>query len=145
MRIVKKENGFTLIEIIVSMILIPLVWFAVYVPLSVNTMLISQAKHRAQAVFIAQQNLDTMRASGFANLAAFPTPQNVTIDTRGTPVVGDDLIGVRTIILGPDTPVAGGHYRQVTVTVNWPENTVGPLIKPMAESLITIISDDPAG
>jgi len=140
--ILKKHNGFTLIEITMSVILIPLLWFAMYISLAVNTMLISQAKHRAQAVFIAQQNLDRMRIITYADL--FPVAaQAVTIDNRGTVDIGDDLAGTMDIILGE--LFAGGHFRQITVRISWNENTVGGLVRTLTESLATIVSDDPAG
>ena len=145
MPVVKKQDGFTLIEIIVSMILVPILWLAIGAPLSVNTMLISQAKHKAQAVFVAGQNLDIMRANGYAGLvAAAGTGKNVTIDTRGTTDTGDDLLGTMDIVLGSPVNENGGHYRQVTVTIKWNENSNGTLISQKTESLATIISDDPA-
>lgn len=145
MRAVKKESGFTLIEIIVSITLIPVLWFAISVALSVNTMLIVQAKHRAQAVFVAQQNLDWMRTVAYTALPSITTHQAVTIDNRGTTATGDDLTGFRDITLGPDQVITGGHYRQATVAVNWNERMLGGPDKTLTESLTTIISDDPAG
>lgn len=136
----KKHDGFTLIEIIVSITLVPLVWLAIYISLSANTMLVTQAKHRAQAVFIAQQTLDAMRANGFAALPTFPA-QDVRIDTRGTMDSLDDLIGRMT----PTWGVMGSHLRRVTVTINWDEITVGGPVRLLTESLTTFISDDSAG
>ena len=144
MALLKKDGGFTLIEIIVSMVLIPLIWFAVSVPLSVNTMLISQSRHRAQAVLIAQQLIDQMRAGPYTSLAETPR-LGVTIDDRGTVTTADDLTGEAAIFLGTETIISGGRYRQVTATVRWNESTVGGLPRALTESLATIISDDSAG
>jgi len=145
MRAVKKQSGFTLIEIIVSITLIPVLWFAIHTALSVNTMLIVQAKHRAQAAFIAQQNLDWIRTVAYADLPSITASQVVTIDNRGTTATGDDLTGFRNITLGSDQELAGGHYRQVTATVSWNEIMLGGPDKILTESLTTIISDDPIG
>ncbi|GEM_PF-6077987 len=139
---VKKQGGFTLIEIIVSITVIPLLWFAVYISLSVNTMLISQAKHRAQAVFIAQRFIDVMRAGEYQNLSNI-AGGSVAIDTRGTADTADDLLGTMSITLGP--PDGGGHYRPVNVTISWNERALGDSDRVLTESLTTIISDDTAG
>ena len=141
MRGVKKQSGFTLIEIIVSITLIPLLWFAIYTALSVNTMLTTQAKHRAQAVFTAQQNLDRMRTVSYATLPAVTAHQAVTIDNRGTAAAGDDLTGTIASLVAP----VNAHCRQVIVTVNWNERVLGAGNRAMSESLATIISDDSAG
>lgn len=141
---IKKHDGFTLIEILVSIILIPLVWFAISISLSVNAMLISQSKHRAQAVFVAQQELDRLRTSDYTTLASVSNV-NVTIDTRGTTTTGDDLIGKKNIVVQLETSPLR-HYRQVTATISWSEKILDILgTRTLTESLATIISDDPAG
>ena len=144
MSVLKKRGGFTLIEIIVSITFISLVWLAIYISLSVNTMFMSQVKHRAQAVFIAQQQIDSMRLisaySGLANIVN----KTVTIDNRDTTPTGDDLTGIMNVIVEAD-PGSVRHYRQVTVTINWNERMLGGLTSILTESLATIISDDPAG
>lgn len=140
---VKKRVGFTLVEMIVSITLIPLIWIGVYIALSANTMFISQAKHRAQAVFLAQQRLDLMRSDAYANLTTTVVP-NITIDTRGTAGVGDDLTGTMNVTVVATIPL-NIHYRQVTATINWDEAALGGAPRALTESLTTIISDDTAG
>lgn len=143
MSVLKKDGGFTVIEIIVSMILIPLIWLAISTALSVNTMLISEYKHRAQAVFVAQGILDTLRAGNYVDIVPVIN-QPITIDTRGTVVTTDDLLGNINVLLVTSAAYYS-HYKKVTVSVNWDENTVGAGVKNITETLATYISDDPAG
>jgi prepilin-type N-terminal cleavage/methylation domain-containing protein len=137
----RERNGFTLLEVIASVMLIPLLWFAIHISLSVNKMFTSQSKHRAQAVFIAQQYVDMMRAIGIINMAATPS-QSVTIDKRGTVGTGDDLVGTANIASAG--LYGNGHYLQVQVAITWNERLIGGLNRTFTESLATFICDDSA-
>lgn len=149
MRDAEKQGGFTLIEIIVSIILIPLLWFAVSISLSVNKMLVNQAKHRAQAIFAAQETMDLARSWGYSYLQDGGS-RYVTIDPHATYDAADDLIGIAYINVVPapfspgPPPPPTGQYRQVTIRVAWNENTVGGPDKALNESLSTIFCDYPA-
>ncbi len=137
----KKQGGFTLIEIIVSIILIPLLWLAISTAMAVNTVMISTAKHRAQAIFVAQENMDRDRENGYAALAVV-TGQTVTLDTRGTHETADDFTGFMDITLGPSP---SGHYGSVLIRIYWFEKMVDGSLKGLQDGLMTYISDDPAG
>ena len=65
----KRNNGFTLIEVIVSIMLLPILWLAIDITLSLNKMLFYQAKHRAQAVFLANGFMDILRTYDYEALA----------------------------------------------------------------------------
>ena len=144
MRNVKKNSGFTLVEIMTSIIVIPLLWFVTYTVLSVNKMLVSHAKHRAQAVFIAQGQLETMRlwppeSSNPQNSTEYN--ETVTIDDRGTTATSDDLTGGMKSSVSSFNSSCG----QATVVVTWKEKTPAGWDKTLTESLTTIISADKAG
>lgn len=142
MGLIKEERAFTLIEIIASITIIPLLWISLYIPLSANSMVASQMKHRIQAVNVCQQLMDTLRSTPYAALAT-RVGVPVTIDDRGTPNGADDLLGTADVRVIP-LAGTGGHCVRIDVIVRWNERTVGPLNRAMVETLSSIISDDNA-
>ena len=129
---VKKRHGFTLLEIIVSVILIPLIWLGISSFLSANKSLTDRAKHMVQAILLAQQEIEQYRSSSPRPTSA--TSRNVTLDTGGT--VPGTITVTPTILSSTFNTLT-----QITATVDWNEPNTG---SPQSESLTTIVSDDPA-
>jgi len=142
----RKQKGFSIIEVIVSMVFIALVSGFISIAFITSRMFVSLAKHKTQAVFIAQASLNTLRTGTYALLpvaGTYPSllPNDVTIDTRNTTDPADDLHGTRDIIL---EGLPSDHYRKVTVTISWNENLLGVTPGTLKESAATFITDDPA-
>jgi Tfp pilus assembly protein PilV len=131
------KRAFTLTEILFSIGLLLLVWLA-----AVNATIIakfsgSYAKHKIQAVYIAQQTIENLRKTPFASIANSTT--TATIDTNGTPyTTTDDFTGTQIVtVTSPSS-----YYKQIIVEVRWNEILLGKN-KTMREYCATIIANEP--
>jgi len=108
-KIRKKEQGFTLVEILVAMVLI-LVALLGAAQLQIMTIFTNTASNeRTTAITLAQDKLESLRTLPFSQIGNYPFS-----DTSG--------IYTRTWQVESDTPAQG--MARVTVTVSWKNKQV---------------------
>lgn len=131
--------GFTLTEVIVSILVLVIIWVAAVDALIVGKYSASYAKHKVQAMYVVQQTIEQLRK------LPYPPPNSnsvVHIDTRGTPDnPGDDFTGTQ-IVTVSDVTGSGGYYKQVLVEIRWNEILFGRN-RTMREYCGTYIANEP--
>lgn len=137
------NKGFTLTEAVISLFILTMVWVSAVGVVIVGRYAASHAKHKVQAIYIAQRALEEMRrqpfqSPNFENYAASLTGQ-VNIDTMGSfsnpasPFTGNQIVTVT----GLDT-----YRKRVKVEINWNERLLGGSIV-MKEYCTTDIANEP--
>ena len=148
------KSGFTIVEVLVSVgIMLIFLPFAASM-LTNSRLLASYSKHKIEAMYAAQQIIDTYRQNAFIPVAAGQSsiigPSSVILDTKGnyvnntnyfygtavltiTPAVYTNSAGVKT------TNTLVDHY---SVAINWYEQIVN-LKVPMTETYAEDIANDP--
>jgi len=119
-RVQRLKIAFTITEVVVAIFLVTIVWIA-----AVNIILISRAsgslaKHKAQAAYLIQMTIESLRKQPFGSIMGSTTA--VSVDTNGTPdATADDLTGTRYVtVTTPNT-----YYKQVLVEIDWNESFFG--------------------
>jgi prepilin-type N-terminal cleavage/methylation domain-containing protein len=134
-----SEKGFTLVEVMTSMAIFVIVLAGVALALNASTRFASYTKHKAQAIYIAQQTIEAYRRYPFGQA---PGALNgvVTLDPSGTfNNTADDFRGNRVVTV---IPVAGNAFlERVQVEINWQERILGGAIT-MREYLSTNIANE---
>ena len=115
------SKGFTLVEVLISVGILALVWVSAVGIMVVGNYAASHAKHKAQAIYIAQRILEEERRQPFSSIVSL-TSAPVSIDTKGTfSTTTDDFTGNRVVtVTSLDT-----YRKRVLVEVNWSERTNG--------------------
>ena len=149
MRFIKKRNGVTLIESLISIILLSAFLVSILGAFFISRLGTEHAKHRLAAMSAIREFIDyelrfgydgVSDADGFANplikdddANGLPDTINVTLDTRSTADTADDLIG--TIAPDPYYPdnienvdgstinYAGIPYKIAGFVVTWIEDS----------------------
>ena len=146
------KNGFTLIEAVVSILILAVIIVASVAALIANLTITSYSKHRLQAVFIARQTLEDMRKHNYGNLTQSSNYSYVINGrTYGTGPVCIDVTDYNNGICGfwGDQTVAVNnvtgdtHRKMVQVQVSWSEN-IGGVVRAMQEYCTTDIADTAA-
>jgi type II secretory pathway pseudopilin PulG len=134
--ILRSRKGFTLTEAVFSICLLLLIFLA-----AIDTMIIakysaSYAKHKIQAMYMAQRTIEALRKQPFASLTG--STITTSIDTRGTPNNSvDDFTGTQVITVSSDL----GYHKRVIVEIRWNEIVFGRS-KTMHEYCGTFISNE---
>jgi prepilin-type N-terminal cleavage/methylation domain-containing protein len=133
------ERGFTLIEIMTSMALFVIILAGVALALNASTHFASYTKHKAQALYVAQQTIEAYRRYPFGQ-APGQLNGTVTLDPSGTfNNQGDDFRANRIVTV---TPVTGNAFlERVQVEINWQERIMGGSIT-MREYLSVNIANE---
>ena len=133
----KLNKGFTLTEAVISVAIIALVWIAVFNLFIVGEIAASIAKHKTQAIYVAQATIEKLRKLPFASITG--STSTVSIDSRGTPdIYSDDFTGTQTVTVYNDSV----YYKRVAVDISWNELVAGKN-KTMHEYCGTYIANDP--
>ena len=152
---VRNENGMSLMENMVAMIVFSIAIIFLYNMLFSGRMLVEMGGERRMALKLAELKVEELRYAGYdsagndadwtsLNMTAGTHPTldtSVLIDDRGTGDTGDDLTGTMTwTVRDTSWSVGGGEYAEckvVRVKVGWTE------IDPRDEvSLVTMVSAD---
>jgi Tfp pilus assembly protein PilV len=137
----RTDKGFTLMEVVVSLFIFMIVWMSVVGVVVVGKNAASYAKHKSQAIYIAQRAIEQTRRQPFSNLATYAASITgpVIIDTRGNfsgptnPFMGNQIVTV--------SNYASDIYRKrVRVEVNWNELVFGTVV--MREYCTTDIANE---
>jgi len=134
-------SSFTFIEVVFSILLIVIICLAAIDVLVVAKYSTSYAKHKIQATYYAQQEIERLRKFDYATMQTQAgTFNDVRLDTRGTPSnLSDDFMATRVITIGSD---GGNFYRTVTVQIQWNETFFGRT-RQMSEYCATYIANEP--
>ena len=110
------KKGFTLVEAMVGIGLIAIVWIGAINIIVVARAAESRARHRTQAMYVAQQAIEDLRKQLFSNIVN--STSTVIIDDRGTTgIYSDDLMGTQVVtVTSPST-----YYKKVLVEIRWNE------------------------
>ena len=130
----KNDRGFTLPEVLVSLLLLGVVVLAYLSAQNMYRYLGSYAKHKAQAIYVSQRLLEQQRQQPFAGLANANLGQ-VTIDSKGTfNTTADDFLGNALMTVTN----LDANRKRLRIEVNWMERSpVGTALGAhMAERLV---------
>jgi type IV pilus assembly protein PilV len=100
----KREQGFTLVEIMVAVALLLIGLLGVAQMQIMNTITNSTANQRTTAITLAQDQIELLRSRPYANIGASPFSDTSGMYTRSWTVAND-------------TPAV--NMSRVTVTVSW--------------------------
>jgi prepilin-type N-terminal cleavage/methylation domain-containing protein len=138
-----SEDGFTLIEVIVTALLVALISSAVATSLIATAITAGYQRHRAQAGQIAEQDQQRLRGLSAEQLSGLDQNRVVTLDGTGYQVNSTATFLSSSGVNTCGAPGAGAAaYFRVASTVNWPGNIIpgtGANREPpvVAESVIT--------
>ena len=104
---------------------------------------VARSKHRMQATYAAQRQIEALRKQAFSTIAN--NTSAVTIDTKGTGSTADDLMGTQTTIVTfpGDATTSGTFFKKIVVNVAWVERMPVGNSLAMSETVGTCIADDP--
>ena len=137
MKIKKSNNGFTIAEVISSMLILALALPVFLSALEAYKFVAHHSRHKLQAAFVAQRIIEEKRRTTFANLAT-ANYGVVSIDTNGTfNATADDFMGNATVTVTN----LDAYRKRVMVQVTWQEHSpVGAV--PMSEYCTTDIANE---
>ena len=153
MRFIKVRNGVTLIESLISIILLSAFLVSILGAYFISRLGTEHAKHRLAAMSVIREFIDYELRFGYDGVSdgdGFANPLvkdddangiadtiNVTLDTRGTADTADDLIGT----IAPEPyfpynledaagsllyyPSSGFNYKIIGFVINWTEDFFG--------------------
>jgi len=126
-----------MVEMLTSISLFVLIWISLMGSVLVGKAIAVRAKHRMQATYAAQRQIESLRKQVFGAIAN--STSAVTIDTRGTESTADDLMGIQTTtVTSPEAAI-----KKIIVEITWRERrlVVGSLMT--TETIGTCIANDP--
>jgi len=155
------KSGFTLVEVLVSVgILLVFLPFAASM-LTNSQVLASYSKHKIQAVYAAQQIIESQRQQPFVNIlpghsvTVLPSPASVVLDTKGNysntncSTNPNLFCGIAVITLTPavytnsaGVSVPSSTVDHVVVQISWPEQ-ISAFKMTMTETYAEDIANDP--
>ena len=139
----RLKNGFSLVEMLVSISLFALVWISLVGSILVGKASEVKSKHRMQATYASQRQIEALRKRTFSAIAN--EVGATTIDTRGTDGTADDLMGTQTttVTWPGDATSTGAFFKKIVVNIAWREPMpLGSLLM-ATETIGTCIADDP--
>jgi len=135
-----SRRGFTLTEASISILILVILWLAAVNAMIVGKYTASYARHKMQAIYLAQQAIENLRKTPYS-LMVSNGPIAVSIDSKGTPDnAADNFNGTQTITVYPE--VVGTYYKRVAVKISWNEIFFGRA-KQISEYCATHIANEP--
>lgn len=132
-----SQSGLTLVEVLVSVLLIVILLTAAAATILNSQFLSSYSKHKIQAAYVAQQIMEQQRRLGRAARSSRASAA-VTLDTRGTYAsTTDDFLGNRVITVTNVDALRS----LVQVEINWQER-FGRGIFTMREYLTSTFTEE---
>jgi prepilin-type N-terminal cleavage/methylation domain-containing protein len=116
LKVLKRSNGFSLIEVIIALFILAIALLALAGLMISTTKNNSFGGHMTEAVIFAQDKLEQLRAAPWTSIIA--GWDTVTTATPGAP--GTGILYTRTWALAPNP---GGTQIWITVTINWTDPT----------------------
>ncbi len=133
----KHERGLTLVEIVISLGLIVILVTSTASTVISSQFLASYAKHRVQAMYVAQTILEQKRRLPFASILSVGST-SVTLDNKGTSDSTDDFMGSYIFTVSNSPSV---YLKPVQVTVSWQEQITSGKVT-MTETINTTIANE---
>lgn len=124
-----KNNGFSLIEVLIAAAVVGLSLFAVIVMVRKGQELLLLNKHRSEARGIIERTLEnsSFDPENYKSLVTKtnPAPQDVIIDSKaGLHGTLTDTVKAEQNQTGVD-PLTLIPFREIVLTISWPENSSG--------------------
>ena len=105
MRISLKSNGFTLIEVLIAIVILSVSLLALAALMATTTQNTSFGGHITEAITLAQDRLEELRVTQWANIVT-------GTDTR--------TVGISGIVYTRNwNVVVNGNVRTITITISW--------------------------
>ncbi|MBI2875600.1 MAG: hypothetical protein HYY20_01820 [Candidatus Tectomicrobia bacterium] len=120
-----SQDGLSLIEVVVSVVLLSLVGIGFALSLGLGQGEIVDEGYRRMALTLAEEQIERLKALNYNDAAlsagAYPVTvlhqDTVTLDDRGTVSTTDDLTGTRSWRVSEMNGV--GSYKWVALTLSW--------------------------
>lgn len=132
MALLKKSNGFSLIEVLVALVILSISLLALAGLMTTTTRNNAGGGHLTEAATFAQDTLERLRVTPLSKI-----PVNETVDDP--PPVGSSSTGItytRSYVAVPNVAAPNNTLNTITVTVSW----VDPArLQPYSISMITTI------
>jgi prepilin-type N-terminal cleavage/methylation domain-containing protein len=119
----RRSSGFTLIETIVALTILAIGVLGVAAGLLTAMKVSTNSRSSSEAIFLAEQQLETFKAMSVGQIQAMATGGGVTLDVANNPInPADDsnLEFIRSWQIQLDTPAT--NVITLTVTVDWTDN-----------------------
>jgi Tfp pilus assembly protein PilV len=136
-RRLSEEGGFSLVEVLVSAVIVVSLGAVIAIALVTGAYTTSDQRHHSQAGQIAQEDQDRLKGLSSAQLNNIDTPQQRTVVLDGTTYTVSSTATFLSSTGGAScgsTGAGAAAYYQVVSTVNWASNHRTPVV---SESLIT--------
>lgn len=130
-----SRKGFTLTEAVLSVCVLAIIWLAAVDAIIVGQYSATYARHKKQAIYVAQLEIERLRKRLFTEILSSNNP--VSIDTKGTPGTADDFRGSQIVTASGDL----GYYKSVLVKMQWNEVFFG-VNRTMYEYVGTYIANE---
>ena len=102
----KKNKGFTLVELIVSIMISAIIFAGILVGIYLGMHSMTISRHRAEAIIIAQREMENIKANGYDSITTYGYTANGVLGE--TQVTASDV-----------TEGANVIGKEVTVSVRW--------------------------
>ena len=133
----RKKKGLTLVEILISIMLLTIAWLAAVEVAIIGVTMGSISRHKIQATYVIQRAIEDLHRRPFTQITNATAV--VSVDTKNTPDnTTDDFIGTQTITVTDTSP----YYKKVVVEVSWSER-LQLITRAMTERAGTYICNDP--
>jgi Tfp pilus assembly protein PilV len=131
-----SEGGFTLIEVLVSSLMLAVIAIGTLSAFDAAGRLSSDEQHRSQANDLAQQDQDRLRSMTVAQLSSLNQTQTVTLGANTFTITSTgQFVSDSTDTSSCNASTGGADYIKTTSTVTWPGIGSRPAV--VAESEIT--------
>ena len=129
--LVKKQNGFTLIEAIITILVMSILFLGVYELIIFSIKITGDNKHRMAATIIANQKMEQIRNLPYSDIGTISGMVSGVIQDNEIVQQGGDVFNVNTFVKHEDDPfdsvnVADGgtddipnDYKFVRIIVSW--------------------------
>jgi Tfp pilus assembly protein PilV len=125
----RREDGFGLIEVLVSVVMLSLISLGVLAMIDGPTAVSGANRARSTASALAQQDQDRMRAMTVSDLSAYSTTRSVTLNrvpftVRSKATWVSDASGTESCTSNDNQ----AHYLKIVSTVTWPNIGTAPAV-----------------
>jgi prepilin-type N-terminal cleavage/methylation domain-containing protein len=125
------KKGFTLVEIVVSMIILALLSAGVFSTAMSSRYLVNRSKRRVIAIELAKLAMEELQKNiglGTPNYSLITAGSSTWFNVTGSPFTVNGMTYIVEMRSGPSMIPTGGvgppDYRPVTVRVRWNETTI---------------------
>lgn len=110
----RKNDGFTLVEVIVASLVLGLVFISSIATLTYGFKLLESARFNTLASQVIQSEIETLRLNNWTQLSTLPSSQSITISSDMANAGFNRFSGWRIV-----TPVRTGKTKLIVVGVQW--------------------------